>query len=251
MMMEPRSPDVTCEHYASLIQDLVDGQLADTARAGLDRHVAACQACRALLADLRDITRMAGELPLHTPRTEVWSRIVRQIAAEQAARPLPFWTGPRVILAMAATLVIAVSASLWVLRSPTPAPATSVAPGRGPVTQSAKDLVKDVDEHLRIADAHYEKAIVGLEQVVKSEQASLDPKVADTLQRNLGVIDQAIRESREAIKTQPHSELAQTSLFEALRQKVALLEDTIALINVMRKGDQAGAAKIVKGLSKS
>jgi hypothetical protein len=32
---------------------------------------------------------------------------------------------------------------------------------------------------------------------------------------------------------------------------VALLEDTVALINVMRKGDQAGAAKILGGLSKS
>ena len=242
--MEPQSPDVTCERYAALIQDLVDGELATAARAELEQHVAACPSCRTLLDDLREIARVAGELPLHTPRPQVWARIASRLEQEQAARPTPFWTGARVMLAMAATLLVGVGASLWVLRAP--APVTQAA-----VTQSGKDLVKDVDEHLRIADAHYTQAIAGLEQVVKTDQGSLDPAVAETLQKNLGVIDMAIRESRQAIQTQPHSELAQTSLFEALRQKVALLEDTIALINVMRKGDQAGAAKIVKGLTKS
>jgi len=245
--MEPRPLDLACERYVPLIQDAIDGELAELARAELDGHLAACPACRLLRADLEEIARVSGDLPLHTPRPQIWSRIASRLAQEQAARPRPLWTGARVMLAMAATLVVGVGASLWVLRAPAPAPAGT----RAAVTQSGTDLVKDVDEHLRIADAHYEQAIAGLEQVVKSDQASLDPVVAQTLQKNLGVIDQAIRESREAISTQPHNELAQTSLFEALRQKVALLEDTIALINVMRKGDQAGAARIVKGMTKS
>ena len=157
---------------------------------------------------------------------------------------------------MAATLVVAVASSVWLLRSPAPAPAPqasapSPASAATGVIQSKDDLVQDVDEHLRIADEHYVKAIAGLEQVVKSGEGSLDPALAATLQKNLGVIDQAITESREAIKAQPNNQLVQTSLFEALRQKVALLEDTVALINVMRKGDQAGAAKILGGLSKS
>jgi hypothetical protein len=104
---------------------------------------------------------------------------------------------------------------------------------------------------LRIADEHYVQAIAGLEQVVQTQQAALDPAVAATLQKNLGVIDEAIRESREAIRAQPNSQVVQISLFEALRQKVALLEDTVALINVMRKGDQAGAAQILGRPSKS
>jgi len=161
-----------------------------------------------------------------------------------------------VALAMAATLVVAVASSVWLLRDPSTAPvpqASAVPAGASAaaVIQSPKDLVQDVDEHLRIADEHYAKAITGLEQVVKGGEGALDPALAATLAKNLGVIDQAITESREAIKTQPNNQLAQTSLFEALRQKVALLEDTVALINVMRKGDQAGAAKILGGLSKS
>ena len=198
----------------------------------------------------------AADIPDLTPRPEVWTSLSARLAAEAAARPRPFWTGARVALAMAATLVVAVTSSVWLLRAPAPAApaeasAASPAGAATGVIQSGGDLVQDVDEHLRIADEHYVKAIAGLEQVVKSGEGALDPALAATLQKNLGVIDQAITESREAMKTQPNSQLAQTSLFEALRQKVSLLEDTVALINVMRKGDQAGAAKILGGLSKS
>jgi len=44
-------------------------------------------------------------------------------------------------------------------------------------------------------------------------------------------------------------EVAQESLFGALRSKVALLQETLTLINEMRKGNQEGAARIVSGLN--
>ena len=241
--------DPSCDRYAALIHDRVDGALDASDGRELDAHLAACPACRALLADLEEVRRVAATIPDLTPRPEVWAGIAKRLEAEQVSRPKPFWTGARVALAMAATLVAAVASSVWLLRPPAPAAPEHAA--TTPVIQPKQDLVQDVDEHLRIADEHYVQAIAGLEQVVKSGEGSLDPVVAATLQKNLGVIDQAIRESREAIKSQPNSQLVQTSLFEALRQKVALLEDTVALINVMRKGDQAGAAKILGGLSKS
>jgi len=247
------SADAACGRFAALVHDRVGGTLEAGAQADLDEHLASCAACRALLADLEAMRRTAADLPDFTPRTEVWAGLSQRLAGELAARPRPFWTGARVALAMAATLVVAVTSSVWLLRSPAPPPQVSApagAPAAG-VSQSPAELVQDVDEHLRIADEHYVKAIAGLEQVVKSGESTLDPALAATLQKNLGVIDQAISESREAIKAQPNNQLVQTSLFEALRQKVALLEDTVALINVMRKGDQAGAAKILSGLSKS
>jgi anti-sigma factor RsiW len=255
-MMEPLTPaESACDRCSSLIGDVVDGPIEATAQHELDEHLAACPACRAVLADLRDIRRVAGRLPDYTPRPEVWSGIARRLESELASRPRPFWTGARVALAMAATLLVGVASSVWLLRGPAPAiqrgAATASATPPAAVIQSKGDLVQDVDEHLRIADEHYVKAISGLEQVVQSDQAALDPAVAATLQKNLGVIDQAIRESRDAIKTQPNNQVVQTSLFEALRQKVALLEDTVALINVMRKGDQAGTAKILGKQSKS
>ena len=251
--MEPLTPaESACDRCSSLMGDLVDGPIEASAQRELDEHLAACPACRAVLEDLRDIRRVAGKLPDYTPRPEVWSGIARRLETELASRPRPYWTGARVALAMAATLLVAVASSVWLLRGPAPATRGGAATATpAAVIQSTGDLVQDVDEHLRIADEHYVKAIAGLEQVVQSDQAALDPAVAATLQKNLGVIDKAIRESRDAIKTQPNNQVVQTSLFEALRQKVALLEDTVALINVMRKGDQAGTAKILGKQSKS
>ena len=253
--MEPLTPaEPACDKYSALIGDLVDGPIEASAQRELDEHLVACPACRAVLADLRDIRGVAGKLPDYTPRPEVWSGIARRLDTELALRPRPFWIGARVALAMAATLLVAVASSVWLLRGPAPATQGGAAPGTASppaaVIQSAGDLVQDVDEHLRIADEHYMKAIAGLEQVVQTGQAALDPVVAAALQKNQGVIDQAIHESREAIKTQPNNPVVQTSLFEALRQKVALLEDTVALINVMRKGDEAGTAKILGKQSK-
>ena len=105
-----------------------------------------------------------------------------------------------------------------------------------------------MEAELRAAEEHYTKAISGLEQITKTEQGALDPGTAATLQKNLAVIDQAIGESRAALKTQPASEPAQESLVENFKAKIGLLQDTVALINEMRKGNEAGAARIVSGL---
>ena len=74
-------------------------------------------------------------------------------------------------------------------------------------------------------------------------------ETADVLQANLTVLDGAIGESRDALQKEPENDVAQESLFEALRNKIALLQDIIALINEMRKGNQEGAARIVSGLN--
>ena len=73
----------------------------------------------------------------------------------------------------------------------------------------------------------------------------IDPQTAAMLQKNLRVIDEAIAESRAALGSEPQSAPARDSLFDALRRKVSLLQDTIALMNEMRKGNNAGAAQLV------
>jgi anti-sigma factor RsiW len=132
------------------------------------------------------------------------------------------------------------------------APATApAAAGSAPVNANNAELVQSVEMELSQAEQHYEKAIVGLEQIAKAGEGTLDPQIAATLQKNLAVIDRAIQESRTALQSQPTSQLAQESLFEAFKRKVALLQDTIALINEMRKGNQAGAAKIMQNMKRS
>jgi hypothetical protein len=154
-------------------------------------------------------------------------------------------------LATAACLVLAVG-FVYMLKRPVPAVTESTqqqppAPG---VSENRAALAGSVEAELRQAALHYENAIRGLETLAKDQQG-VDPQVAATLQKNLQLIDQAIGESRAALAREPVSEPAQQSLFEAFRTKIAFLQDTIALVNEMRKGNQAEAARIAEGLNKS
>jgi anti-sigma factor RsiW len=257
-----------CEEVGLLIDDFVDGTLTDDERSRVERHLAACPSCEAMAGDLAQIRRLAAALSPRRPRSDAWQQLSHRIRAEQPTRVVQrssVWTRTHVGLAAAAVLLLAVAPGVWFLTrgqapatlggAPAAAPATTAAgtatPAASAVHPEQAKLVNSIDDELKAAEAHYEKAIAGLEVVAKANQEALDPELTATLQRNMGVIDQAIRDSRTAMQSQPSSQLAQDSLFNALQRKVNLLEDTIALINVMRKGDQAGTAKIVQGSNKT
>jgi predicted Zn-dependent protease len=104
-----------------------------------------------------------------------------------------------------------------------------------------------IETELKLAEEHYQKAITGLERIASTDDPTFDPDTAATLQKNLAVINQAIDESRAAVRAEPASERAQYSLIENFKTKLALLQDTVALINELRAGNDAAAARIVSG----
>jgi anti-sigma factor RsiW len=243
---------MNCERCEQLVDDYVDGTLAADERAAVDTHLAGCPACRAMATDFRAIRSAAGSLERHAPPAQAWAKVAAAVEGERrhsyAGR---MWSaGPifRSGLAVAATLLLVVGATSWLVWSrmspAAPAPRTATtAPAADP------ELAQTVEHELKLAEEHYQNAIAGLEKITRSESAALDPQVAAVLQKNLEVIDQAIGESRAALQTQPTSDVAQESLFEALRNKVVLLQETVVLINEMRKGNQEGTARIVSGLN--
>ncbi len=285
---------MNCERYTEAIDDLVDGRIGPAARLELEAHLAGCESCRALVADLRSIRVTASALPVHRPPERIWTRLAEELPASlpasahaaaetqptvrrepdstRDAGPRPSWVtrlfgAPGWRVAWAAAGVLALAAVLLVLllprvrpgqqgpavaKAPSATPSTPAAKGgEAPVHPSNADLVQSVESELQMAEQHYEKAIAGLEQIAKAGEGTLDPQVASALRKNLGVIDQAIKDSRVALQAQPTNELAQESLFEAFRRKVGLLQDTVTLINEMRKGNQAEAAKIIGNMQKS
>ena len=158
------------------------------------------------------------------------------------------------MFAIAATLMLAVAGSLYFLRgtdvTERPGQRTAaVTPGAG--NAAGTDAVQSITDDLMLAEQHYQSAIAKLQEVAKTDDGAIDPETAAVLEKNLQVIDQAIAESRTALKSEPQSAPARDSLFEALRQKVTLLQSTIALMNEMRKGNSAGAAQLVDGVNKS
>lgn len=242
---------MSCSEYSEAIAESVDGVLDPTQQRALERHVEGCEACRALVADLRTIQAAAFTLDRHEPPRHVRESLRTRIAGEP--RPvvrgrLLSWPRSRVAWAgwaAAAVLVLATAVGIYpMLSTPTPHGGEQ-ADAANPST----DPVGSVLEELQAAEAHYDKAIRELEQIARSDSGALDPQVAGVLQKNLQVIDQAIGESRAALKTQPASADAQESLFDAMRSKVALLQQTVELINEMRKGNQAEAGRLIQGLN--
>jgi anti-sigma factor RsiW len=221
------------------VDDYVDGTLPATERAAVDAHLATCAECRELVAGLRSVVAAVSTLkPVEPPRA-AWARIERTIRSENTGTATPRWWP---WLAAAAVLVLATFAGLkladlW--QQPPAADLTASAPA--PDAQA-------IEAELLQAEQHYQKAITGLERIASAEKGSLDPQTASTLEKNLAVVDQAISESRAALKAQPGNQPAQQSLLENFKTKVALLQDTVSLINEMRKGSEAGAARLLTGL---
>ncbi len=250
-----------CSQYRESIQELVDGAIGPIRRAELERHLEACADCRALAGDLRVIRDTAASLDPLEPPDGVWLQIAGRLRQEgRVAAPAPRATGRHAaLLALAAALILAVGASVLVLvprfrentaasRVGTPPAISDPAAGEG---NAAREVaVESVEEEFRLAEQHYQNAIAKLEEAARldrptNDPATLDAQTAAVLQKNLQVIDQAIAESRAALRAEPQSAPARDSLFDALRRKVALLQDTIALMNEMRKGNSAGAAQIL------
>jgi len=248
---------MNCHDLQEALVDFVDGRLDPAEQRNVERHLEACDHCSALVTDLRTIRAAAFMLDRHEPSPEAWTRLQAAVAAEPAPKrrllAMPGALGRHsfggggnwpVWLGAAAALMLATVLGLLPLLSRDSAPAETAAEAGQPAIS-----VESVAAEFEAAEKHYQKAINDLQTIASQDNGELDPQVASVLQKNLTVIDQAISESRAALKAQPASTNAQDGLFDALRTKVALLQTTVELINEMRKGNQAEAGRKIQTLS--
>ena len=246
---------MSCNRYSDAIHELVEGTLGPVRRAELQTHLDICDDCRALVADLQKIRDAAATLDAVQPPDHVWMQIAGRLRQEgRVSQSGPLRSRSMAVLAMAAALTLAIAGSLYMLRR-TDAPAsvspTAISDARPAGNAATADAVQSITDDLTAAEQHYQSAIAKLQEVARSDGGGMDPETAAVIEKEHKVLDQAIAESRTALKTEPQSAPAQHSLFEALSQKVALLQSTITLMNEMRKGNSAGAAQLVDGVKKS
>jgi anti-sigma factor RsiW len=249
-----------CEDLNEALVDLVDGRLDGAEQRNVERHLEGCQDCRALVEDLRSVRAAAFMLDRREPRPETWSKLQAAIAREPAPKGRlldmgeerrlvrrSFGGGIPVWLGAAAALILATVIGLMPLMNRT-APHVDSTPVEA--ADAAPDpTVESITAEFAAAEKHYQKAIDDLQTIANKDTGELDPQVAAVLQKNLTLIDQAIFENREALRSQPSSSNAQNGLFDALRTKVALLQQTVELINEMRKGNQAEAGRRIQTLA--
>jgi hypothetical protein len=251
---------MTCQGDHARLGDYVDGALPATEAVQVEAHLATCAPCRSLAADLQRIRSMARSLEPLVPPPHVWRAVA---AATQRRSP---WASLRLFVVAwqpaAATAMAAVLATgLWWLgdrlSTPSGTAASSAAieaagraafggeerrqgvPGDweerrqgvpGDWEKRRQGVpVDDVTHHA--PEVQYTSTIARLEALTRTERAALDPALVDVLDSGMDVIDAAIDQSRAAVQANPESDAAQESLFQALRTKVALLQDTLALVN--------------------
>ena len=239
---------MSCQDYEAQIGDYVDGALSEAERALLESHLETCAPCRAMATDFSVIRAASQSLEPQVPPPHVWRNLSAAIEAEP--KPLLGFGRGRLETAWRAFAPAAAMAVLVVALSWTAAQLVSV-PGErlARVTPAAASEPVSILAEYQRAEQDLTNTIEGLERIAATDRTTLDMETADVLKANLTVLDGAIGESRDALQKEPENDVAQQSLFEALRSKVALLQDTIALINEMRKGNQEGAARIVSGLN--
>jgi negative regulator of sigma E activity len=220
------------DHLGETLSAYLDDELDAAARAAAETHLAACAECRDALDDLRGLQQQARRWADDTarPAADLWAGIAARIdaPANTGARILPWyrrrWSVGIAELAVAASLVAAVTAGVMWRSAPASAPAT---PGltAEPVLAELEPVgtPEGAVTTVSFADAQFDAAVADLERVLREQRDSLNPRTVQVLERNLQVIDDAITEARTALASDPANALLNAHLARARQRKLDLL----------------------------
>jgi anti-sigma factor RsiW len=221
--------------WTEKLSDYLDDGLSDTERAALERHLAACPSCAALLGELSAVAARARALRDRPPAAELWPGIAARIAeappagdpdAQPAARALRrrrTFSLPQLAAAAVVAALGSGAAMWWVAGRGTHAPiatAPAAAPPAAPATAAPVVLA---------ASPKYDAAVAELERILARERSSLDPKTVQVLERNLAVIDRALADARRALAADPNNAYLNAHLARTMRWKIDLLREAATL----------------------
>lgn len=205
-----------------------------------EQHRADCGECKQLWAELDAISAEAAQLPMLAPSRDLWSGIEARIggtattapthSAPTHATPLrstPRWYRSQAFrLAMAASLLVAVTSAVTWRIATAPAASASVA------STATTSATEESAVHLASFSAsvsQMDHEIATLQQIVTERRGGLDPKTVAVLEANLAVIDAAIAESRAALDADPASQFLAAQFARAYTSKLTLLRDAATL----------------------
>lgn len=208
------------------INDYADGVLEpDVARDDAARHLDACSDCRGRLEELREFLRDAnGATSEVAPPEDVWPALRAELERRKVidlpgvfgrgigvgARRRTWW-----ILSAAAVVLVALSSSVTALLMRTDT-APVVASSNMPAAESPMLEVAQVEKG-------YLDSVVELTAALEAARPSLSATTIAVIERNLGVIDAAIAESKAALFRDPGNRVLLEVLSGTYRQKLDLL----------------------------
>jgi hypothetical protein len=218
----------------------LDGDLPEEERVEMEEHLSGCQDCQALVRDLSTIRELARELPDQLPPSDLWPRISRAIRRGEdrepdvirlfpvkspapAPRRRSFRLSP--VHAAAAGLILALVSGAVGVRM-----GSGVSSQPGVATQEAEaswvSLVGTASPQLEGSA----REVADLEAVLQGHRGELDPETVRILEKNLGVIDEAIREAVAALRADPGNQFLETHLERAIQAKGQYLRTAASLV---------------------
>jgi hypothetical protein len=213
-----------------VLNDLADGRLEGEAGVAALAHAQDCAECRRTFAAVRDLRAQAAALPEAVdPPPELWTAIVatiepeaarsrRQVKQSAASR----WFAQPWRLAAAAALLVAASSGLTVLVMQRATDgATSPVANSAPLSTGAAPITLPVA--WQAAERGYLESVAELAAMLDDQRAVLSPATIASVERSLGIVDDAIAEARAALLTDPANAALADLLASNYRQKVELL----------------------------
>ena len=224
--------------------DLLEGDLAPVEAKELEKHLAECDACALLLRDLRAHQQQAQELPDRFPSRDLWPGIAAAIQEEGGQDPHVIRLHPSapdqvrpwrrrfhlsVPQAVAAGLVLAMFSGVVGARIDHRSGSSTEA-FQEPTSQAAGSswvgMVKEATPGLEAIAVE----VAGLEEVLAQRRGDFDPLTIEIVEKNLGIIDGAIRESVSALQADPGNRFLENNLERAILAKGEYLRDAAFLV---------------------
>lgn len=215
--------------WTDRLSEYLDGDLTEDERRELERHLDACAACRATVAELSDVADEARRLDDIGPRRDLWPAIARS-----APRPASRVSVSFVELIAASVLIALLSgATVWIVMS---------RGGSGPVSTVQAEPPVEASASVAAAGETYDRAVADLLQALDEGRKSLSPRTIEVIERSLGTVDRAIAEASAALDQDPGNVFLSLHLARERQRKLALLRQVRNIAE--RSDDRRGAEPI-------
>ena len=222
----------TEDQFTDRLSDYLDGEeLSATERAAIEAHLATCGACRTTLAELEAVAARAASLIDAAPAADLWAGVAARLTPTSTV--LPFarprhrrfsFTLPQLVAAGLALMVMS-GGLVWVARLGDP---RASLPSAIALVEHAEPEPEPLSR-VSFADPNYDQAVADLEKMLAANRGRLDPQTVQIIEDNLRTIDQAIEQSRKALRADPASVYLNNHFAASRNRKLALLRRASAL----------------------
>src|SRR2546429_604083 len=96
---------MSCGRMENKILEYVDGRLKESERLEVEKHLAACPACRLRVNEFRAVSGLLDELPMIEPSAAFDLRVHARVAAEPVKQSWWAWFAPSPRVVFAASLL--------------------------------------------------------------------------------------------------------------------------------------------------